>query len=73
MLKTEKKILKTEISKKQTKKKNGDKVDSFLQPVKHSLYCICTICHRSLYQRSVRLYKHEKYSILTPELYYPVK
>ena len=26
-----------------------------------------------MYQRSVRIYKHEKYQILTTELYHPVK
>ena len=54
-------------------KKHCDKVDSFLQQVKQVPYYICTICHRSLYQRSVRLCKHEKYNILMPELYHPVK
>ena len=57
----------------QENKKNCDKVDSSLQQVKQGPYYICTICHRSLYQRSVRLCKHEKYNILTPELYHPVK
>ena len=57
----------------QENKKSCDKVDSFLQQVKQGPYYICTICHRSLYQRSVRLCKHEKYNILMPELYHPVK
>ena len=34
---------------------------------------ICTTSHQSLYQCSVRLFKHEKYHILTTELYHPVK
>ena len=55
------------------KQKNCDKVDSFWQQIKQGPYYICTICHRSLYQGSVRLCKHEKYNILTPELYHPVK
>ena len=50
ILKLIKKISKAEISRKQ---KNCDKVDSFLQQVKQSPFYICTICHRSLYQRSV--------------------
>ena len=32
-----------------------------------------TICRRSLYQRSVRLFKHEKYHILTAQMYHPLK
>ena len=53
-------------------KKNSDKVDSLMQQVKQGPYYIFTICHRNLYQRSVRLCKHEKYNIVTPELYHPV-
>ena len=56
----------------QENKKNFDKVHSFLQQVKQGLY-IGTICQRSLYQRGVKLCKNEKYKILTPELYHPVK
>ena len=44
-------------------KKNCDKVGSFLQQLKQSLYYICKICHRRLYQCGVRLCKHEKYKI----------
>ena len=57
----------------QENKKNCDKVDSFLQQVRQGPYSICAIYHRSLYQRSVRLCKHEKYNILTQKLYHPVK
>ena len=56
----------------QENKKNCDKVMYFLQ-VKQGPYYICTVCHRSLYQCSVRLFKQEKYHILTEELYHPVK
>ena len=38
---------------------------------KAGTYYICTICHQS--QHSVKLFKHEKYHILTAELYHPVK
>ena len=38
----------------QENNKSCDKVDSFLQQVKQGPCYICTICHRSLYQRSVR-------------------
>ena len=31
------------------------------------------MCHRRLYQDSVRLFKHEIYQILTSELYHPNK
>ena len=37
------------------------------------IYYICTIYHRSLYQRSARSFKHEKYQILTSEMYHPVR
>ena len=54
-------------------KKRYDKVENFLQQLKQQPYYICTICHRSLYQHCVRLFKHEKYDILTADLYNPVK
>ena len=54
-------------------KRSFDKVENFLQQVKRGPYYICTICHRKLCQRSVRLFKHEKYHILATELYHPVK
>ena len=31
------------------------------------------MCHRRLYQHIDKLFKHEKYHILTAELYHPVK
>ena len=54
-------------------KKNCHKVDGFLLLVKQGPYYVRAICHRSLYQCSVRLCKHQKYDILTPKLYHPVK
>ena len=45
----------------------------FLQEVKQGPYYICTTCHRNLYQHSVRLFKQEKYHILTEKLCHPVK
>ena len=70
MLKLIKNIIKQNY---QENKKNCGKVDSFLQQVKQGPYYVCTICHRNLYQRSVRLRQHEKYNFLTTELYHPVK
>ena len=55
------------------RKKSCDKVENFLQQVKQGHYYICTIYHGGLYQRSVRFFKHEKYQILTSELYHLVK
>lgn len=52
--------------------KKGDMVKNFLQHVKQGSYYICTISHRSLYQRGVRLFKYEKYHMLTANLY-PMK
>ena len=54
-------------------KKRYRKIENFLQQIKQGPYYICTICHRSLYQRSVRLFKPGKYHILTADLYHPVK
>ena len=57
-----------------SRKNKCDKVDSFLLQLKQRPYYICTIRHRShMYQRSVTLYKHEKYNILTSELLHRVK
>ena len=54
-------------------KKSCGKVEDSLQQVKQGSYYICTICHRSLYQRSVRLFNYENYNILTEKLHNPVK
>ena len=45
----------------------------FLQELKQGPYYICAVCHQSLYLRSFRLFKQEKYHILSEELYNPVK
>ena len=50
-----------------------DNVENFLQQVKQSPFCICTICHRSLYQCNVRIFNNEKYIIHIAELHHPVK
>ena len=55
------------------KKKSCAKVGKCLQQVKQGRYYVCAICHRGLYQRSVRFSNHEKYQILTSELCHPVK
>ena len=49
------KISKHEASEMSRKQKSSDKVDNFLQQEKQSLYYICKICHRSLYQCSQKL------------------
>ena len=41
-----------------------DKVENFFQHVKQGPFYVCTIRHWSLYQGSVRLFKHENYHIL---------
>ena len=56
----------TEIS----RKENMQKVEKFLQKVKQGPYYICITYLWNLYQRSVRLFKLEKYDILIAELYY---
>ena len=56
-----------------SKEKKLWQAENFLQQVKEGPYYICTICHGSLYQCSVRFFKHEKYWILISELYHPVK
>ena len=47
------------------KEKSFDKVENFLQKVKQGPYYLCTICHRGLYKRCVRFFKHEKYQVPT--------
>ena len=49
-----------------------NKFETFCPQIRQGPYFICTVYHRCLYKRSVRLFEHEKY-ILTAELYYPVR
>ena len=65
-------ISKKEVPRKQ--KKCGN-VENYLLQVKQSRYHnnIWTIYHRSLYQRIVKLFKHEKHHILIADLYHTVK
>ena len=51
-------------------KKCLNKVEKFCQQIRQVPYFVCTLCHRCLYKRSVRLFEHEKYNILTAELSY---
>ena len=46
-----------------------NKVEKFCQQIRHSPYFICKVCHWCLYKHSARLFDHEKYHILTAELY----
>ena len=55
------------------KKKCLNKVEKICQQIRQGPYFICTVCHRCLYKRSVRLFEHEKYNILTAELHRPVR
>lgn len=48
------------------------KVEKFFLQVKQGPYYPCTICHRSWYQCSIRLFKHEKFYILISKLYHVV-
>ena len=57
----------------QENKENCDKVMYFLEEVKQGPYYICTVYHRSFYQRSVRLFEQEKHHILTEELCHLMK
>ena len=61
------------LKKKKKKKKSCGNVENFPQQVKQGLYYICTICHGSLHQLSVRLFNYEKYNILIAVLNNPVK
>ena len=67
------KISKNEKSEMSKKKKSCGNVENFPQQVKQGLYYICTICHGSLHQLSVRLFNYEKYNILIAVLNNPVK
>ena len=49
-----------------TKKKiSGKGVEKFCQQIKQGPYYICTECQRSLYKRSVKVFRQEKYTIMT--------
>ena len=71
--KKKKKKKKKTKKKKKKKKKSCGNVENFPQQVKQGIYYICTICHGSLHQLSVRLFNYEKYNILIAELNNPVK
>ena len=45
----------------------------FCQQIRQGTYFICAVCHQCLYKRSVRLFEHEKYHILTAKCYRPVR
>ena len=66
----EKKVPKRGIKK---NKKRLNKVEKFCQQIRKGLYFICTVCHRCLYRRSIKLFEHEKYHILTAELFCSVR
>lgn len=50
-------------------KKCLNEVAKFSQQIRQGPYFICIRCHRCLHKRSVRLFEHGKYHILTAELY----
>ena len=60
--------LKQENCKKMHKKNKKclNKVAKLCQQIRQGRYFICTVCHRFLYKRSVRLFEHESY-ILTAD------
>ena len=41
--------------------------------IKQEASYICTICHQRLYQQSIKLFEHEKYPIVTAEMYHLMK
>ena len=53
-------------------KKYLNKVKESCHQIRQGPSFICAVCHRCLYNLSVRLFEHEKY-ILTAEFYSPVK
>ena len=55
------------------RKKCLNKVKTFCQQIRQGPYFICAVSHRYLYKRSVRLFEHKKYHILTAELYCAVR
>ena len=54
-------------------KKCLNKVEKLCKQIIQGPYFICTMRHRCLYKRSVRLFDNEKYNILTAELHCPVR
>ena len=61
---------KNKVAKKMYKKSKKclSKVEKFCQQIRQGPYFIFTVCHWCLYKRSVRLFEHQKYNILTAEL-----
>ena len=48
-------------------KSSEDRINKFKLNIRQGPYFICVICNRSLYNRSVKLFKVEKYEILYDE------
>ena len=67
--------LKKENRKKMHKKNKNclNKVKTFCQQIREDPYFIRTVCHWGLSKHSTRLFEHEKYHILTVELYCPLR
>lgn len=55
------------------KEKKMWKIKKSLQQVNQGCCYSCTVCHRSLYQRIIRLFKRDKGRILVTEMYHVVK
>ena len=50
-------------------KKYFDKVEKNCQQIRQDPNCNCVVFHRFFYKHRVRLFEHEKYDILTSDLY----
>lgn len=55
------------------KEKKMWKIKKSLQQVNQGCCYSCTVCHRSLYQRIIRLFKRDNGRILVTEMYHVVK
>ena len=54
-------------------KKWLNKFEPFCQQIRRSLYFICIVCQWCFYKCTASSFEHEKYHILTIELYCPVR
>ena len=63
-----------EIKKRQREiRKSIDPVKTFKDQIKEGPFYICVVCNRSLYRRSVILFKENSYSIDIPNFFFEIK
>ena len=54
-------------------RKSIDPVKTFKDQIKEGPFYICVVCNRSLYRRSVILFKENSFSIDIPNFFFEIK